>query len=200
MKTRILMTSLVASLSLGLLASSSVFAQSATVQRDVSQQTRIEQGLKSGSLSTAEAARLDNQQAHIDRLQAQDLKDGKLSHQEKEQLKTAQSRADRDIHADKTNQLTANPHSVSSRRMQADVASNINQQKRIDQGLNNGTLNRHEVGKLEHSQAKSDRKEAAAGINGHISASEQAAVQHIDKHQSRRIHRDKEVGEAHQAG
>ena len=43
----------------------SAFAQSTadTVQRDVNQQTRIENGLKDGSLSTKEAGRLERNKA-----------------------------------------------------------------------------------------------------------------------------------------
>ncbi|TMH99296.1 MAG: hypothetical protein E6H43_14400, partial [Betaproteobacteria bacterium] len=48
----------------------SAFAQTGTVQRDVNQQERIEQGLKSGQLTTREAARLEGEEAKVERDQA----------------------------------------------------------------------------------------------------------------------------------
>ena len=46
---------------IGVFSAGSVFAAdgAGTVQRDVNQQTRIEQGLKSGELNTREAAKLE---------------------------------------------------------------------------------------------------------------------------------------------
>lgn len=189
------MTSLVASMSLGLFASAA-FAQTtaSTVQRDVNQQTRIEQGLKNGSLNTREATRLEGEQTRIDRLQARDLKDGKLSPQERAQLNTAQNKASRDINGAENNRTTGNPQSASSQRMQADIARNVGQEKRIEQGVNAGELSRREVGGLERGQAHVDHKEAVAGRDGYVSKHEQAGVQRADNHQSRRIHREKVHG------
>ena len=71
------------------LACAGAFAQTtaaSTTQRDVNQQTRIESGLKDGSLSTKEAAKLEKEESHVDRLQAKDLKNGSLSPAERAQL------------------------------------------------------------------------------------------------------------------
>ena len=58
-----------------------VFAQSTAtdVQRDVNQQQRIENGLKSGQLNTREAAKLEHEEAKVDRAEANALKDGSRS-------------------------------------------------------------------------------------------------------------------------
>jgi len=176
------------------LACAGAFAQTttaSTTQRDVNQQTRIENGLKDGSLSTQEAAKLEKEQSHVDRLQARDLKDGKLSTAERAQLNAAQNKVSGDIATDKHNAVTGNPISASSQRIQADVARNINQEKRINAGVQNGSLTNHEVAKLERGQAHVDRKEAAAGRNGRISKGEQASVQRSENRQSRRIHHEK---------
>ena len=176
------------------LACAGAFAQTtaaSTTQRDVNQQTRIENGLKDGSLNTREAAKLENEESHVDRLQAKDLKNGKLSAGERAQLNAAQNKVSRDIAADRHNGVTGNPNSRSSKRMQADVARNVNQEKRIEGGIQNGSLTNHEVSTLERGQARVDRKEALAGRNGHISATEQAGVQRAENHQSKRIHREK---------
>jgi predicted transglutaminase-like cysteine proteinase len=176
------------------LAAFGASAQTSTagaVQRDVNQQTRIEQGLKDGSLTTGEAARLEKEQSRVDRLQSRDLADGKLTPAERTQLKAAQDKASRDIAAAKHNDVKGNPQSASSRRMQADVQRNVNQERRIEAGVSNGSLTNREVGKLEGGQAKVDRKEYAAGRDGHVSAAEQQRVQRAENKQSRRIHRQK---------
>ena len=176
------------------LACAGAFAQTtaaSTTRRDVNQQTRIENGLKDGSLSTKEAAKLEKEESRVDRLQAKDLKDGKLTNAERAQLNAAQNKVSGDIAADKHNAVTGNPNSASSKRMQADVARNVNQEKRIEGGIQNGSLTNHEVSKLQRGQAHVDRKEAAAGANGHVSAAEQRRVQRSENHQSNHIYHQK---------
>ena len=176
------------------LACAGAFAQTtaaSTTLRDVNQQTRIENGLKDGSLSTKEAAKLEKEESHVDRLQAKDLKDGKLSNAERAQLNAAQNKVSGDIAADRHNAVTGNPNSASSKRMQADVARNVNQEKRIETGIQNGSLTNHEVSKLERGQAHVDSKEASAGANGHVSKAEQQRIQRAENHQSARIHHEK---------
>ena len=56
------------------------------VQRDVNQQQRIEQGLKSGSLNTREASKLEAGESRIDKMEANAEKDGKLSPAEKARI------------------------------------------------------------------------------------------------------------------
>ena len=176
------------------LACAGAFAQTtaaSTTQRDVNQQTRIENGLKDGSLNTKEAAKLEKEESRVDHLQAKSLKDGKLSNAERAQLNAAQNKVSADIKADKHNAVTGNPNSASSKRMQADVARNVNQEKRIEGGIQNGSLTNHEVAKLERGQAHVDRKEAAAGADGHVGKAEQRSIQRSENRQSTRIHRQK---------
>jgi hypothetical protein len=176
------------------LACAGAFAQTTaatTTQRDVNQQTRIENGLKDGSLNTKEAAKLEKEESRVDHLQAKDLKDGKLTNAERAQLNSAQNKVSTDIAADKHNAATGNPNSASSKRMQADVQRNVNQETRVENGIKNGSLNNHEVSKLERGQARVDRKEAAAGANGHVSKAEQGRIQRTENRQSGRIFRQK---------
>ena len=176
------------------LASVAAFAQTntaETVQRDVNQQTRIEKGLQSGSLNTREAARLEKEQARVDRMQSRALKDGKLSAAERAKLDAAQDKSSRDIHAAKHNGVSGNPDSASSQRMQADVQRNINQDKRIAAGVQNGSLTNREVAKLERGQARVSNKEFVAGRDGHVGAAEQHRVQKTENRQSKRIHKQK---------
>ena len=183
-----------------LLACVGAYAQTTaatTTQRDVNQQTRIENGLKDGSLTVKEAGKLEKEESRVDRLQAKDLKDGKLTDAERAQLNAAQNKTSRDIEAARHNNVNGNPNSVSSQRMQADVARNVNQEKRIEGGIQNGSLTNREASKLERGQARVDRKEANAARNGHVGKAEQASIQHSENRQSRRIHRQKTDGQVH---
>jgi hypothetical protein len=167
-----------------------------TVQRDVNQQQRIENGLQSGKLTTREAGALEREQSRVDQLQAKDMKDGKLSAAERRQLRNAQNKVSRDIHTAETNGVNGNPLSASSQRMQADVQRNVNQEKRIESGLADGDLNKRQAARLEQGQAHVDRMEARAGADGHVGAAEQRRVQGAENKQSARIHKAKAEGEA----
>ena len=158
-------------------------------QRDANQQDRVEQGLQSGQLSTREAGRLERQEQHIDRQEAHDLKSGgALTSQEKAQINREQNHVSTDIYRDKHNGVTGNPNSASSRRLQADVQRNANQQQRIANGVDAGHLTDREAGHLEGGQGRVNRNEANAAANGHVGAKEQARIQGRENHQSRRIY------------
>ncbi|VVE03451.1 hypothetical protein PPN31114_02247 [Pandoraea pneumonica] len=171
------------------------FAQSTATEtsRDINQQQRIENGLKSGQLSTKEASKLEKGEAKIDRMQAHADHTGDTA-AEKARIAAAQNHESAKISQLKSNGVVANPNSKSSERMQADVQRNVDQQKRIAQGQAAGTLNNRQVGNLEHGQAHVDTAEAHAGQNGHVSAGEQAGIQHKENHQSNRIRHDKTNG------
>ena len=180
-------------MAIGAAFSAAAFAQTtqSITQRDVNQQQRIEQGLKSGQLSTGEAARLERGEARVDRMEANALKDGSLTAAEKARITNAQNAESRAIERAKTNATTGNPNSASSLRMQADVQRNVNQESRIAQGVRSGELTNREAGKLERGQARVDRQEARAGADGKITASEQRHIQSAENRQSTRIRREK---------
>jgi hypothetical protein len=119
-------------------ATTAGFAQTAasTVQRDVNQEKRIEQGLQNGTITTREAALLQRDESRVDKLQAQALKDGKLSDAERAKLNAAQNKTSRDIATATDNGVNGNPLSASSQRAQADVQRNINQQQRVQRSEN----------------------------------------------------------------
>jgi hypothetical protein len=161
------------------------------VQRNVNQQDRIEQGLKSGELSTKEAARLEKGEAKIEKTESHALKDGTLTPAEKAKIQREQNAESAAIHKAKTNDVKGNPNSASSQRMQADVQRQSNQQARIKEGVKSGELTKHETAKLEAGEAKVSRKEARAGANGHVGATEQAGIQHAENKQSAKIYQQK---------
>lgn len=179
-------------------AVSPAFAQTAApgyTQRDINQEKRIEQGLQSGQLNTREAARLQAEQARIDRMQASALRDGKLTAVERARIGAAQNKASADIAREKHDAHTGDPNSPSSRRMQADVQRSINQEKRIQQGMASGELTSREAARLEAGQARVGRSQARAGADGHIGPREQAGIQHRQNVQSKRIYRHKHDGQ-----
>jgi hypothetical protein len=124
-------------------------------------------------------------------MEAHALRDGTLTPAERARINAAQNRASRDIAREKHDAPTGDPNSASSQRMQADVPRNINQERRIRQGKASGQLTNREAARLEAGQAHVDRVEARAGRDGHVSAAEQARVQHGENAQSRRIFRQK---------
>jgi hypothetical protein len=161
------------------------------VQRDVNQQQRIQDGLKSGQLTTKEAAQLERGERKIDRMESKALSDGKLTKDEQQRIERAENQQSKQIYRDKHNAKMGDPNSASSQGMQADIQRNVNQQARIEQGIRSGELTNHEVGKLERGQAKVDGAEARAATNGHVSQAEQQHVQAAEDHQSKRIYRKK---------
>ena len=79
----------------------SAFAQTGTVQRDLNQQERIEQGVKSGSLTTREAAKLERGQARDSRLEARAGADGKVGPREQRRIQKSENRESRKIRREK---------------------------------------------------------------------------------------------------
>jgi hypothetical protein len=187
-------TKIALALSVATLLSGAAFADTAAEkdqQRDVNQQQRIEQGLQSGQLNTREAGRLEREQQHVDRMEAHDLKDGHMSAGEQLRLDKAQNAASADIYKQKHDTQTGNPGSASSQRMQADVQRNVNQQQRVQNGMQNGSLTNHEASRLEAGQARTDRRIANAAANGRVGAAEQGRIQRTENRDSRQVYRKK---------
>jgi hypothetical protein len=180
-------------IAIGTLLAGAAFAQTAAseVQRNINQQERIEQGLKSGQLTTGEASQLERGEAKVERMESHALSDGKLSPAEKARIDRAQNAESREIYRDKHNAAVGNPNSPSSRRMQADVQRNINQQSRIEQGVKSGQLTNREAGRLERGQAHVNQMEARAGRDGHVGPYEQSRIQSAENRQSNHVYKEK---------
>ena len=72
-----------------------------------------------------------------------------------------------------------------------DTQRNVDQQQRIEQGLQSGQLTTHEAGKLESGEAKVDRMQAHAMKNGSVSPAEQARIQKAQNAESAAIYNQK---------
>lgn len=152
--------------------------------RDTEQQRRIEQGLQSGQLSSGEARKLEAGEARVDKTQQRDLRDGSLSAAERTQIQRQQNAESKAIYGDKHNAVKGNPNSLKSNLEQADVQRNLNQERRIHNGVTHGSLTNRELARTEGSEAHVDRTEAR-----HDTLRSTARAQRADNRDSRKIYR-----------
>ena len=75
----------------------------ADVQRNVTQDQRIDNGIKNGSLTNREVGRLDQGQAHVDGKEAGAAKSGYVNSHEQRGVQSAENNQSRRIHKLKTN-------------------------------------------------------------------------------------------------
>ena len=163
--------------------------------RNVYQQQRIEQGLRDGSLSVQEAARLQGGEARISGMESRALSDGRVTDAERQRINEAQNRQSAAIARERGDSERGDPNSRSAQRMQADVQRNINEQRRIDQGVESGRITNQEAARLQGGQARSLGQEARAGADGRIDRFEQRGIQRTDNQQSRAISRESHDGQ-----
>src|SRR4029077_17773824 len=72
-----------------------------------------------------------------------------------------------------------------------DQQRDVNQQERIEQGLQSGQLSTREAGQLERGQQRIDRVEAKDLRNGSISPAEQTRLNSMENRESRAVYGDK---------
>ena len=71
------------------------------------------------------------------------------------------------------------------------VDRDVNQQERIEQGLQSGELNTREAGRLERQETRIDRTEARDLKDGKLSPAEQARINQMQNRTSRNIYGEK---------
>jgi len=74
--------------------------------RQIKQQKRIHQGLKSGELTKKEALRLEREQRRIQKTKQEALEDGELTQKERLRLERRQNKANKHIYRFKHNKKT----------------------------------------------------------------------------------------------
>jgi hypothetical protein len=165
---------------------------SSDTQRDANQQQRIEQGLESGQLNTHQASNLEQREANLDRTEQRDMRNGPMTKAENARIQRMQNRDSTAIHKDKHDAITGKPNSASSRRLQADVQRNANQEQRLANGVKSDQLTHREDARMQGRQAHVDHMEHVAGTdNGRVGPREQQRIQHADNRDGKRIHRVK---------
>jgi hypothetical protein len=161
-------------------------------QRKDNQQQRIGNGMENGSLTAGESGRLENQEMSLNReernMRAAD--DGKLTTADKAKLTRQQNRISTNIYRDKhngVNQPKANNEVNARDRLQ---------QKRIGQGVKNGSLTAGEAANLEHKEAGLNREQRnmRAANGGTLTPGERARVNRQQNNMSRQIYRKKHNG------
>jgi len=155
-------------------------------QREVNQQKRIGEGVENGSLNARETSRLEKQEAAINKQEAKMKSDGKFTAAERAKVTREQNAMSRRIYQQKHDaQTQPKVHDEVSARQRE-------QQKRIGEGIENGSLKAGEAAKLEHNEAKLNREvrhDRATG--GGLSANEKAKINAQQNQMSKRIYNKK---------
>jgi hypothetical protein len=159
-------------------------------QRNVYQEQRILDGLKSGSISTREAAQLEREQQQILLMQAEALKRKGMTEAEQARVTAEQTKVSQHIAEAQQNDSRGDPTSESSRAMQEAIAQNVEQQRRIQDGLARGTLTNEEVLKLQQGQARVAALQAKLSQGG-LSEAEQARIGKVSSAQGGNIYDQK---------
>lgn len=97
-------------LSLPALALAQLPATPRVDQRQANQEKRIEQGVRSGSLTEREAARLERGQDRVEKIEDQAKADGKVTPKERARLARAQDRQSAAIYRQKHDRQTDRDH------------------------------------------------------------------------------------------
>ncbi|HXR39118.1 MAG TPA: YXWGXW repeat-containing protein [Terracidiphilus sp.] len=115
--------------------------------REANQDQRIANGLRSGQMTSGEAARAERTQSRIDQQVHNDraANGGRLTGQEKQQINSEQNAASRQIYNEKHNGNTIKPNEVDNRE--------ANQQQRTANGLRSGQMTSGEAARTNRNQA-----------------------------------------------
>src|SRR5437588_855158 len=125
-------------------------------KRHADQQKRIGEGLENGSLTAGEAKQIENKETKINKEESAMRKadDGKLTAADKAKLEKQENKVSKDIYAQK--------HDAQHQQMRGgEVAKRKrDEQKRIGEGLENGSVTAGEAKKLETQQQGINKTEA----------------------------------------
>lgn len=115
--------------------------------REANQDQRIANGLRSGQMTSGEAARAEQTQSNIDQQVHNDREanGGKLTGAERQQINGEQNAASRQIYDEKHNGNTVTPNEVDDRE--------ANQQQRTAEGLRTGQMTSGEAARTNQNQA-----------------------------------------------
>ncbi len=115
--------------------------------REANQDQRIANGLRSGQMTSGEAARAEQTQSNIDQQVHNDREanGGKLTGAERQQINGEQNAASRQIYDEKHNANTVKPNEVDDRE--------ANQQQRTAEGLRSGQMTSGEAARTNANQA-----------------------------------------------
>ena len=204
-----------------LLVGGGAYAQSmySIDQREAQQQQRIFDGIRDGSLTRGEAARLERGEQRIERYEARARADGVVTAAERQRLDRMLDHQSREIHRERTDNQRAwggpsgwnhtgydrdgwnQGHHYGWERGEhngwgGNHASSFErrdgyQQNRIYNGVREGQITRGEFSRLENGEARINRAEARARADGVVTAGERHHIDNMQNRESREISRDR---------
>lgn len=151
-------------------------------QRAQNQQNRIAAGVSDGSLTPREAARLERNQARIERMENRAAADGTITPRERRRLARAQDANSRAIYRER--------HDAQRAPLAANPRLN-NQQQRIAAGVRDGSLTPAEAARAERSVARSRAVQRQARADGVVTPRERARIDRSYDRSSRQIRRSR---------
>jgi hypothetical protein len=156
-------------------------------EREANQDQRIANGLRSGQMTSGEAARADRTQSAIDKQVHNDrvANGGTLTPQERQQVNREQNAASRQIYNEKHNANTVQPNEVNNRE--------ANQQQRTANGLRSGEMTSGEAARSNRNQAAVDQQvhNERVANGGRLTAQQKAQANREENRNSRQIYREK---------
>jgi hypothetical protein len=155
--------------------------------REANQDQRIANGLKTGQMTSGEAARADRQQANIDRQVSNDRRanGGTLTRQERQGVNREQNRASGQIYNEKHNDAQVSPNRVDDRE--------ANQQQRVANGLRNGQETSREAARADQRQGNLDRRvhNERMANGGRLDQQQRRQVARAQNRNSRQVNRQR---------
>jgi len=155
--------------------------------REANQDQRISNGLRSGQMTSGEAARADHTQSNIDNQVHSDRQanGGTLTNQQRTQINGEQNAASRQIYNDNHNANTVRPNEVDNRE--------ANQQQRTAQGLRTGQETSGEAARTNANQARVDQQvhNERSANNGALTNQQHQQVNQQQNHNSQQINNQK---------
>jgi hypothetical protein len=161
------------------------------VDRNANQQERILEGLQRGMLTVREAGDLERQAARVARLEHEALLRGRISREERQAIRAGLREVSERIREAMQNEHTSPWRTESQDVMMRLVQRNVNQARRIEQGLRSGELTDREAARLLGGQARIYRRQADAAADEFIDRAELASIRDLERRQSGRIFRQK---------
>jgi hypothetical protein len=155
--------------------------------REANQDQRISNGLRSGQMTSGEAARADRTQSHIDQQVHNDraANGGRLTGQERQQINGEQNNASRQIYNEKHNANTVKPNEVDNRE--------ANQQQRTANGLRSGQMTSGEAARTNRNQARVDQQvhNERTANGGALNAKQKQQANREENKNSKQIYNEK---------
>ena len=155
--------------------------------REANQDQRVSNGLRTGQMTSGEAAKADRTQSNIDQQVHNDraANGGKLTGQERQQINGEQNAASRQIYNEKHNANAVKPNEVDNRE--------ANQQQRTANGLRSGQMTSGEAARTNRNQAKVDQQvhNERTANGGALSKQEKKQTNKEENKNSKQIYNEK---------